>query len=141
MSTNTTPEAEPTDKRVWVAPSQRDWINDHKEGSENQSDVISHLISLHDALEAIAGDVPRNPTPEDLRDAAGTPRSGSGTEAVDTDALADALAERLEGRTIHPETLADSLEQRLDTGGSAMNSDDVKAAVERGVENALERGR
>jgi hypothetical protein len=58
---------------------------------------------------------------------------------VDVDALADALAERLEGRTLHLETLAGVLEERLDT--DTMNPDDVRAAVEHGVESALEGAR
>lgn len=126
------------DTRLWVNNTDRDWVNSQKRGSETQADVISHLTALHDALEALAGDVPRNPSEEELRDALDTPRPESGTEAVDADALADAVAERVVSEvqlTIDGEGLADAITDELSPG---MNAEDVQAAAERGAENALE---
>lgn len=104
------------DTRLWVNSTDRDWVNQHKQGSETQADVINHLTSLHDALDELGVDVPRNPTPEELREALDTPRRDSETEAVDADALAEAVADRL----YVPDT------------------EDFKDAAERGTENALE---
>lgn len=124
------------DTRLWVNNTDRDWVNSQKRGSETQADVISHLTSLHDALEALAGDVPRNPSEEELREALDTPRSDSETEAVDADRVADAVADRLTGESTNPEVLAEEIAGELDVGG--MSPGDVRAAAERGTENALE---
>jgi hypothetical protein len=111
---------ERAEKRIWVTPTQQQWVNTNKQGDEHQSDVLGRLIDAYE-------------------NGAESPAEPPESQTVDVDALADALAERLEGRTLHPETLADTLEQRLDT--DTMNPDDVRAAVEHGVESALEGAR
>lgn len=124
------------DTRLWVTDGAREWVNSQKRGSETQADVINHLTSLHEAVEALAGDVPRNPDADDLRDALDTPRSDSETEAVDVGALADAVADRLTGESINPDVLAEQIAEELDIPD--LSPEDVRAAAERGTENALE---
>lgn len=122
------------DTRLWVTDNGREWVNNNKRGNETQADVINHLTSLHDALEAILGDVPREPDASDLQSALDTePAQSSG---VDVDALADALAERLTGESINPDVLAEQIAEELDIPD--LSPEDVRAAAERGTENALE---
>ena len=88
------------DGRIWCRDEDRDRVNDLKRGGETQADVLERVLDFydeHDPSDAPSENVDHGP---------------------DVDALADALAER------------------IDVSGAS--ADDVRAAAERGAENALQ---
>ena len=69
------------DGRIWCRDEDRDRVNDLKRGGETQADVLERVLDFydeHDPNDAPSGNVDHGP---------------------DVDALADALAERINTRT------------------------------------------
>ena len=85
------------DGRIWVRRADRERVNDMKEGDETQADVLERVLDFYEDHDPDAAD------------------SGERPETPDTDALADAVAERVDVRaTVDPEAVAAALAERFD---------------------------
>src|SRR6056297_2043282 len=89
------------DGRIWVRDADRERVNDMKEGDETQADVLERVLDFYEDHDPDAADAGERP------------------EAPDTDALADAVAERVDVRaTVDPEAVAAALAERVETGSA-----------------------
>ena len=48
MAQANTDDGNSFDGRIWVTREQREWVNDHKQGSDNQADVVDRLIDFYE---------------------------------------------------------------------------------------------
>ena len=89
------------DGRIWVRQADRERVNDMKAGGETQADVLERVLDFYEQHDPDAADSDARP------------------EAPDTDALADAVAERVDVRaTVDPEAVAAALAERVETGSA-----------------------
>jgi hypothetical protein len=88
------------DGRIWVRQADRERVNDMKTGDETQADVLERVLDFYEDHDPETADADEHP------------------ETPDTDALADAVAERVTGKSLNPDVLADALAERIDTGSA-----------------------
>jgi len=88
------------DGRIWVRDADRERVNDMKAGDETQADVLERVLDFYEDHDPDGAD------------------SDERTETPDTDALADAVAERITGKSLNPDVLADALAERVETGSA-----------------------
>ena len=87
------------DGRIYVREADRERVNDLKTSGETQADVLARLLDFYEDHDPDAADATERP------------------ETPDTDALADAVAERVDVRaTVDPEAVAAALAERVETG-------------------------
>jgi len=88
------------DGRIWVRRADRERVNDMKAGGETQADVLKRVLDFYEDHDPEAAD------------------ADGRRETPDVDALADAVAERVTGKSLNPDVLADALAERIDTGSA-----------------------
>ena len=85
------------DGRIWCRDEDRDRVNDLKRGGETQADVLERVLDFydeHDPSDAPSGNVDHGPDVDALADALAE-RINTGT---DTAAIANATASEVESR-------------------------------------------
>ena len=89
------------DGRIWCRDEDRDRVNELKRGGETQADVLERVLDFYD--EHDPSDAP----------------SENVDHGADVDALADAVAERVTATTeVDPDAVAAALAERIDMDGA-----------------------
>ena len=133
------------DGRIWCRDEDRDRVNDLKRGGETQADVLERVLDFydeHDPSDAPSGNVDHGPDVDALADAVadrvGPVISEVIWDTLDADELAQQTAAYVDGADTAEiaKSTADEVAERIDVSGAS--ADDVRAAAERGAENALQ---
>lgn len=106
------------DGRIWVRDADRDRVNDMKTGDETQADVLERLLDFyeeHDPDAAPTGDAPDTEALADAVAERAADRISRPTVEVDPDAVAAALAERIDVDAADPATIAKATADEVET--------------------------